>query len=104
MGIDEIKKQKAIEIATAVINGTVNPIEGCRQLWHMKYDIGMENDENFNLFTAVDSETDHLPLGSQKDQCSTSYLERVQREERQYLESARDDIVQACKEIIRKLN
>lgn len=103
MDIDKSRRQEAIDIASAIIKGTLHPLEGCRRLVRLKDDIGLGDEDCFNQIRATESETDHLPLGDLKLECSASYLERVEREEREYLESALGDIVKACEEIIKKL-
>ncbi|MDR4496033.1 MAG: hypothetical protein R3B74_16780 [Nitrospirales bacterium] len=103
MDIDKSKRQEAIDTASAIIKGALHPLEGCRRLVELKDYIGLGDDESFDQIRSTESETDHLPLGALKAHCSASYLERVQREEREYLESALGDIVKACEEIIQKL-
>ena len=100
----ESKRRDAVEIATGVINGSINPIEGCRRLVWLDEDLNMENDKSFLALAGMESETDHWPLGEAKENYSPAYLQKVEKEEREYLASARDEIVQACREIIEKLS
>ncbi|MDH5428758.1 MAG: hypothetical protein OEZ57_00235 [Nitrospirota bacterium] len=104
MDIDASKRQEAIDLATSIIKGTLHPLEGCHRLARIAHSIGLDADKSIQQILATSSEMDHLPFGSLKEQCSVSYLERIEREEREYLESALDDIVRDCKAIIEKLS
>jgi hypothetical protein len=44
---------------------------------------------------------DTLPLGAMRSNCSQDYLKRADAEVEGYLADARDDILQACREIVR---
>lgn len=104
MDIDASKRQEAIDLATSIIKGTLHPLEGCHRLAGLAHSLGLEEEEGIRQILATSSEMDHLPFGPLKEQGSVSYLERIEREEREYLESALDDIVRDCKAIIKKLS
>jgi hypothetical protein len=54
--------------------------EGCRNVAGLRHALGEENNELFLPFVAVDSETDHFPLGDVRARWSPSALERVDKE------------------------
>jgi hypothetical protein len=54
--------------------------EGCRNVVALRHALGQEANELFLPFVAVDSETDHFPLGDVRTSWSSSALEREDKE------------------------
>jgi hypothetical protein len=53
----------AAVIATRMLAGEVGLVEGCRSLVKLRGALGQEHEVLFIPFIAVESETDHLPIG-----------------------------------------
>ncbi len=100
----EDAKIEIIGTCTAMIDGKLNLIKGCRKLALLRRDIGATEDEMFHPFIAVDSETDHFPLGEMRKQCSQSYLRKSDSEMDAYFEGASQEIIDACKKLIKNIN
>lgn len=95
---------KIIAIATSMISGEKNLIEGCRILTGLRFEIDNPDDDAFIVFRGVDSETDGYPLGKVRDGYNTEYLRRLDCDMDRYLEKAKPDIIEACEEIIIKFS
>jgi hypothetical protein len=99
----EDKKAKTTElvnVANAMLQGEVNLIEGCRRICNLRDQIDSEN-KVFLAIEGIESDTDHFPLGKFREQCAPDYLKKMDNEMDRYVEDAREDILKACREIIR---
>lgn len=95
------KRKELVSLANSMLAGEVNLIEGIRKICSLRFSIGDPENDVFITFRAIDSETDHYPLGAMRDGCADDYLRRMDIEMKSYLEEARQDILDACRDIIR---
>ncbi len=96
----EDRRFELVTVATAMRNGELNLIEGVRKICRLRHQIGDPENEVFMPIRAIESETDHFPIGEMRNQCAASYLQRMDEEMKRYLADARQNILSACKEII----
>ena len=96
------KVKEIVDVAASMIDGTVDLIEGCRRITALRYDAEISDDEIFDSIVAVESETDHFPLGTQREYCNNEYLTRVDEEKQNYLMATSRDIINICRQIIDK--
>ncbi len=93
---------QVVEAAAALLRGELGVIEGARRLSSLAHLVvdDWTADPDFRAFGALDTETDHLPVGAQRQLWDSEALaERdavVQRIERE----ARAEIVAACRSVI----
>src|SRR5690348_1498703 len=66
-------------------------LEVARQLVALGHSVRAEHDPDFITFTAIDSESDHLPVGSFRREWAPDALERKDAEIRALEERWRDD-------------
>ena len=95
------KRKELLELANAMLAGEVNLIEGVRKICSLRFAIGDSENEVFFPMRAIDSETDHYPLGEMRTKCNIDYLKQMDAEMACYLSNASQDILDACKNIIR---
>lgn len=95
------KKAELIAVANTMLDGKMNLIEGVRKICSIRFAVGDPDNDVFMPMRAIDSETDHFPLGEMRSRCASDYLQRVDAEMERYLLDAKQDILDACKEIIR---
>lgn len=103
MGDIEYKKSKQLEltrVAHDMINGKMHLIEGVRKICSLRHAVDDPDNDVFMPIEAIDSETDHFPLGEMRSHCALEYLKRADAETERYLDDARKDILKACEEII----
>jgi hypothetical protein len=70
MSIEPVAAAKAeiVGIARSVLCGAMSPIAGARAIVRLRFNIGeFENDADLLLMTGIESETDHLPIGPERD-------------------------------------
>jgi hypothetical protein len=96
----ESKKNELIAVASAMLVERINLIEGVRRICSLRFAAGDPENDVFMPLRAIDSETDHFPLGEMRARCSADYLRRMDAEMQDYLSDARPYILEACKEII----
>jgi hypothetical protein len=99
-GIVTNKRSELVAVATAMIEDRLNLIEGARKICALRHQVGDPENEAFMPIRAIESETDHFPLGKMRDQCAADYLQRMDAEMNRYLADATQDILLACREII----
>ena len=95
------KRTELIAVAAAMIDGKMNLIEGVRKITALRHDVENPDDEIFMPIRAIESETDHFPIGPARAQYAPDYLKRADEEIERYLADAKDNILAACREIVR---
>jgi len=95
---------RILEIARAVVAGTGEIIGSARELAHLLRDIGLENEDKnlVQLFVAIDSETDHLPVGPERTNWNPDSLKARDSEIAEYQVAFREDVLAACKKLIER--
>ncbi len=91
---------RALRVARQLIAGSIGTIEACRELSSLRYSLGDDLESIFLTFAAIDSETDHLPVGRCRSEWNPDALAlkdlEITRAEELYSEKARE----ACYELI----
>jgi hypothetical protein len=95
------QEDELVRVAQTMLEGKINLIEGARKICALRYEVNNPENDVFIPLVAVDSETDHYPLGKIRAYCAQEYLDRVDPEIEKYISEAREDILKACREIIR---
>lgn len=101
MELLESKRAELIVVANAMLDGKMDLIEGVRKICSLRFAVGDPENDVFMPIRAIESETDHFPLGEVRSRCAADYLRQMDAEMQRYLSDARQDILDACKEIIR---
>ncbi len=74
-------RRDALAVARGVLTGTRDPIVSARELSRLRFSVGVNADDpDFNCFVAIDSETDALPVGSERERWSAEALARLEPE------------------------
>jgi hypothetical protein len=98
-------KRNILRLANKMLDGEMELIEGCRLIANLALYISDEQtgypDELLFPFIAVASDTDHLPTGSCRAHYDKDYLNELDKERQKYIEEARNDIMEACREVIK---
>lgn len=95
------RRHELVAVACGMLAGDFNLIKGMRRICALRFAIEDPENEVFLPIRAMESETDSFPLGAMRSNCSQDYLKRADAEVESYLADARDDILQACREIVR---
>lgn len=74
-------RREALAIARGVLAGTNDPIVSARELARLRFSVGVSADDpDFTCFVAIDSETDGLPVGPERERWSNEALARLEKE------------------------
>lgn len=95
-------RARAVALATEMLAGRLSYLDGAPEMWALQDRVGGlgDRDPDFDAFAVIASETDHLPLGKQRQLWSASALERVAPELERAEEWADRFAQAACKNII----
>jgi len=69
-----------LEAAKGVLSGAISPIEGARNIARTRFDARLESDPDILRFVGIDSETDALPIGTDRIYWQTQALAQLQGE------------------------
>lgn len=76
-----MSRQRVIETASAILRGELGVIEGSRILCSLRLRASsIDHDPDFLPFVAIDSETDHLPLGDVRQHWAPAALASLDQE------------------------
>ncbi len=101
---------KIVAICEAILNEEIGVIAGSRILNRLEFELlhnevgWFQRDEDFVTFVAIDSETDSLPVDSERRNWSVEALERKDEEIAKAEELYKDDAFAACKILIERFD
>jgi hypothetical protein len=92
-----------IHVAKSMIDGEIDLIEGVRKICFLRNYTKFPDSKIFIPIRAIDSETDHFPIGEMRKFCSMEYLRRMDEEMYVYISNMKGEILKCCSEIVRFL-
>ena len=72
--------EEIVRAAKGILDGSICITEGARRLRRLGAGVRAEDDEDFLVFTGIDSDTDAFPLGDVRSRWSVSALARADSE------------------------
>ena len=93
---------KIVAICEAMLREEIGIITGSRILKSLGFELFADHDEDFSMFVAIDSETDHLPVDFERRNWSIEALERKDKEIENYEASAKADAFETCRKLIKR--
>ena len=101
----EKQRKRAVEVASGMLDGSINYLEGSIELSSLRFEVGLpEDDKDFLAFTGVASEIDHLPVGAPRQYWSKEALDRHEPEIQQSIKWAKEVSLSECKSIVARFN
>ncbi len=92
---------EAVSLAKSILADEGDYLKNVSKLNSLRFELGKnEFDEDFIIFIEVSSETDHIPYGTARENCSTQWLEKCNKELSEIKTYYRDKIEISCKSII----
>lgn len=89
------------QILAPIEEGAVFPLEAIRMLLPLCHSWLEDTHPLAFALRAVESETDHFPLGEFRELCAESYLRTADEEMRRYLEGTEQDIHALVRDVAR---
>jgi hypothetical protein len=94
------QRLKVVDLVTQVIDGKISILLAARQIVQLRFEIGVdENDKDILVFVGIDSESDSLPLGSERAHWSEEALKNKENEIKSTEKWALDFGIEACKSL-----
>ncbi|MCE0499538.1 MAG: DUF2489 domain-containing protein [Methylacidiphilales bacterium] len=94
--------RRLIARANELIEGRATVLETARKLIKYRFWFRAENDPDFQTFAAIDSETDHLPLGNVRQHWASEALKKKDIEIQQAETQFRPQAIEAAHNLIKK--
>ena len=93
---------RIVAICESILAEEIGVIAGSRRLSQLGLQLYDDHDEDFITFDAVDSETDHLPVNSERANWSTEALARKDEEIAQAEALYKTNVFSACRKLIER--
>jgi hypothetical protein len=93
---------KIVAICETVLREEIGVIAASRKLSRFGLDLFGGRDADFELFEAIDSETDHLPIDSERQNWSLDALARKDQEIAKAESASRDEAFAAWRKLIER--
>jgi hypothetical protein len=93
-------ERQAAALARAMLEGREGVLAGARRMHVLLFQLSMDDEPVRRAFTAILSETDHLPVGPERKHWAAHALELKDREIAQAEAHFRDLALGACREVL----
>ncbi len=94
---------EAVSLANSLLSDEGDYLVNISRLNLLRIDLGEnENDEDFKIFIAINSKTDHIPYGSARGKCSAEWLTQCDEELSEVKSYYRGHVEKSCKSIIER--
>lgn len=99
----QLQRRRVADLARRILDGQIDVLEGAREIVRLRFEIDVDPDDNdVAAFVAVESETDHLPVGAEKASWSPDALKRKEPELECSREWAYRVVQEECKNLVRR--
>jgi hypothetical protein len=99
----EQNKLEAISLARKILSGELGLLAGCRDLYRLTFvHRPWNSDADFEVFSKVAAETNHLPLDDAKEMWASSVFQAKQVAVKEYEAKCRPSVIRACESLIKK--
>jgi hypothetical protein len=93
----------ARQIARGVRDGRIDIVSGCREILSYRRVIRGVSNETWDVITAIESETDDVPIGDEREKWNADALAKKSAEAAAYVERVRAAAREAFAEIAKAL-
>ena len=93
-------QRDVLEICQSVIKGSTGVIDASRKLRNLHYQMFQNVDDDFRIFIGIESETDHLPVGDERQYWDVAVLSEKDKEIAEYEDKVIKVVVESCKKLI----
>jgi hypothetical protein len=99
------KRSEVVNTARLLRDGKMSVVEGAWRLNALRHEVTQNDfDDDFMLFVAIASETDHLPVGEVRKQYATEALVRADKEIEEVDKIYRSQVEVACEKLIARFS
>lgn len=90
---------KLVAAAKSILEGTKDPILGCREIVSLSLKIDSD-DPIFNEISGIEDQFEEFPKGSVRSGYSKDYLDTLDRECEEFLAEMMPHIIESCQKLI----
>ena len=99
------KRSEVANTAQLVRDGEMSVVEGAWKLSALRHEVSRKDfDDDFMLFVAIASETDHLPVGEVRKQYSQDALRKADKEIEEVGKFYRAQVNATCEKLIARFS
>jgi hypothetical protein len=91
--------RRVVARAGDLLAGRLGVIAAAQQLAKLRFWLRADDDPDFSVFTAINSESDHLPTGAERQHWATDALKDKDVEIRAIEEFYREDALEAARKL-----
>jgi hypothetical protein len=96
-------RREAVACAESLLHRTASFLPAVRRLAAIRFQLReFESDSDLLLFTAIDSESDHIPAEAARQHCASSWLKECDAEVAQLEVFFAEQVSAACRSIIER--
>ena len=95
---------KIVAICQCILKVEIGIIAGSRRLVRLGLELFGKHDDDFTLFRAIDSETDHFPVDCERTNWSQEALSEKDKEIKDVEKFHREDVEAACHLLISRFD
>ena len=100
----QTRQENLLDLAKSILNGQMQIAPGCLQIQQLLFDLSLDVDKEFIIFTGFNSETDRFPLGQERSLWNQDSLKDKDKELARIEEFYKQQIFLACQAIINKFS
>jgi hypothetical protein len=89
------KGTELARVAEQMLTGELELVEGCRKLVQLHRRSGSPNDDAIMTVIGIESETDDLPIGAEREQWAASALKEKDRQRDEYMAEVQASLTEA---------
>jgi hypothetical protein len=94
-------RRRVVETAEAILDGSLGMVEGASRLAALRHEVDPhEEDVDFRALAGIDSQTDHLPVGSIRERWDAAALRAKDVELAGHEADFRDAVVRMCRNLV----
>ena len=97
-------QDQIVDVCEAILHGDTGILFGTRQLCRLHYELFRQIDEDFVLFIGINSETDSLPIGDERQYWNEEVLIEKDKEITEYETRVKQDVFDACRKLIKRFS
>jgi|SRR5882724_1306267 len=94
--------RKIVAASRSILSGELGIIAGARQLCGLGHGVGADRDPDFTFFVAIDSESDHLPIGVARQHWNPEALRTKDAEVAKFEAFYKEQTFEVCRRLIQK--
>lgn len=95
-------QDEVVYLVNSFLEGKTGAIEISRKIIRLSYDLGIQDSDEISVFKALESQTDHFPIGALRNNYSDERLKEIDEETKDYEDYYKESVTDVCLKLIDK--